>query len=177
MRLPSGIAYLWTGDHTATLVQRRDNEFLGAATWNGDASRLSRAIDAVVINSDGSLSVARESPLAVIDQIDEVGSGVGHNTYTELQGVDRVVLETVSFPSLLGRGPDVGELRPIEVRGADAWLMVRADADGTWLGLAFQLGHGTVYLSAIVPEDVLVALAEDLEVVHEVTWKAATGAD
>jgi hypothetical protein len=177
VRLPSGIAYLWTGDHIATLVQRRDNDFLIAATWNGDSDRLSRAIDAVVINPDGSLTVAPESPLAVIDQIDEVGSGVGHTTYMELRGVHRVVVETVSFPLIVGSGPNVGELRPTEVRGADAWLMVRYDADGTWLGLSFPVGHGTVSLSGTVPEDVLVALAEDLDVVDEETWNEATGAD
>ena len=177
VRLPSGVAYLWTSDRTATLVQRRGNDFLSAATWNGDPDRLSRAIDAVVINTDGSLTVAPESPLAMIDQIDEVGSRVGHTTYMELGGVHRVVVETVSYPSIVGRGPNVGELRRIEVRGVDAWLMVRYDADGTWLGLSFPVGHGTVTLSGTVPEDVLVALAEELEMVDEATWKQATGAE
>jgi hypothetical protein len=177
VRLPSGVAYLWTNDRIATLVQRRGNDFLSAATWNGDSDRLSRAIDAVVINSDGSLTVPPESPLAVIDRIDEVGSGVGHTTYMELRGVHDVVVETVSFPWIVGRGPNVGELRPIEVRGSDAWLMVRYDADGTWRGLSFPVGHGTVALSGTVPEDALLALAEDLEVVDEATWNEATGAD
>ena len=88
-----------------------------------------------------------------------------------------MVVETTSFPSIVGSGPNVGELRPLEVRGADGWLMVRYDADGTWLGVNFAVGHGTVELSGTVPEDALVALAEDREVVDEATWKAGTGAD
>jgi hypothetical protein len=190
VRLPSGNADLWTShDVIATLVQRRGNDFLSATTWDGDTQRLSRAIDAIVIQPNGALEVDPESPLAVLDRIDQPWHGIGHSTHAEVVNEHRIVVETIaapapvgaidtmSFPVLAGLGSGAAEIRPIEVRGADAWLMVRYDADGTWLGLAFQLAHGTVYLSGTVPEDTLVALAEDLEVVDEATWNAATGAD
>ena len=162
------------------VVQQRGDLWLTATTDDRVVSELFNAFEAVAIDPTGDL-VLQSDDLAVIASYDIPRGSVGPSTYFELRGPadEYVVVETVSgdVPLLALAADRADHLEPITVNEDGAWHPWGIDVDGEWHAAMWELApRQFVLISGHVPEDMLIALAEDLEVVEEATWEAATGA-
>ena len=164
------------------VVQRRGRFWLSTMRDDQMISSVFTAFEAIEVEAAGALIVTSASDLSVIASYDIGGMG-GHGTYAELTGTDgeRVVVETTSgeIPAVALLATRASHVELVDIDGAEAWHASGRDADGEWNALGWEFAPlQTVFMdSHLLPFDTLLSLAEDLEVVDEATWKAATGAD